>query len=272
MPELPEVETIKRDLLSNVVGKTITDVSFLWSKTLKNISVREFKKRVIGQKITDVRRRAKNIDLSLSSGDYLLLHMKMTGHILIAGADHMVDKSGSWLNNVELDSSLKDPTNQYIRAIFWLSDGIILAFSDLRKFGYIKLVTKNELAMIYEPYGAEPLTKEFSLKYLAERLKTNNLAIKKILMDQRQIAGIGNIYADEVLWQAGIHPLTKGKNIPAQKVADLFNSIQKILKKAVSLRGTSTSDFRDTAGKKGGYGEALNGTHFCPTCQKESNG
>jgi formamidopyrimidine-DNA glycosylase len=295
MPELPEVETIKRDLFSNVVGKKITDINFLWPGILKGTNIKEFRRLVVGQKILNVNRRAKMIDIMMSNGYSLLLHMKMTGHLIVAGAEWKVDKMGKWVKRGNAESPLYDPLNQYIRAIFWLSDGNILAFSDLRKFGYIKLVDKGELEEIYNTYGEEPLTGDFNIEYLRSILDNNNLAIKKILMDQKQISGIGNIYADEILWDAKIHPLTRGKNISASDVTKLYNAIENILKDAVRLRGTSTSDFRDTSGRKGGYGDILKaykrngqpcqrcereierivvggrGTHFCPHCQKEKN-
>jgi formamidopyrimidine-DNA glycosylase len=294
MPELPEVETIKSDLEKYLVGKKITGVNFLWKGILKNISIKEFSSAIVGRKILKVRRRAKNIDLELVGNKFLLFHMKMTGHLIYTDASWKIDKDGRWIHQGEKKSPLYDPLNQYIRVVFYLDDGKILAFSDLRKFAYLKLVDDDELKKSYQEYGPEPFSSEFNVKYLKNILTKKSIAVKKIITDQKQIAGIGNIYADEILWEAKIHPLTPGDKIPALKVKGLYLAIKKILKKAVAKRGTSTSDFRDLAGKKGGYENFLKayrrtglpcyrdktpierisvggrGTHFCPTCQKNN--
>jgi formamidopyrimidine-DNA glycosylase len=292
MPELPEVETIRRDLEKNIVGKKITGADFLWPGILKCVSAREFVKQVVGQRIVSVNRRAKNIDVTLTNDKCLLFHMKMTGHLIYTDADWKVDKEGKWIRRNGVDSPLYDPLNQYIRAIFWLDGGKILAFSDLRKFAYLKVLDKKELENSYESYGPEPFSKEFNTEYLKNVFANKKTPIKKIIMDQKRIAGIGNIYADEILWESRIHPLTPGGNLNDKDIFSIYDAILEILKRAVKMRGTSTSDFRDIAGKKGGYGKALNayrltgkpckrdntkierivvggrGTHFCPTCQK----
>jgi formamidopyrimidine-DNA glycosylase len=164
----------------------------------------------------------------------------------------------------------------------------ILAFSDLRKFAYLRLLDKQGLKKAYQKYGPEPLSKEFTEEYLSRVLSEKKIAIKKLLLDQEKIAGIGNIYADEVLFQAKIHPLQPANTIKPEKVKALYIAIKEILKRAIQFRGTSTSDFRDTEGKKGQFGDILKvyrrtglpcpndgtpikkitvggrGTHFCP--------
>lgn len=288
MPELPEVETIKNDLEKEIVGKTITGIDFLWAGILKGTPENEFRGNVIGQKIVGVHRRAKNIDIELSNGKYILLHMKMTGHLIVTTGDWKVDKNGKWIEKEGKESPLYDPLNQYIRMIFSLEGGNILAFSDLRKFAYAKLLSREELEKSYAEYGPEPFSKEFTEEYLRDILKGKKTAIKKILMDQKSIAGIGNIYADEILYDAKIHPLTSAEKISEAKTRALHSSIKKILTEAIKLRGTSVSDFRDTSGKMGKYGEVRRvyrraglpcasdgtlvkrivvggrGTHFCP--------
>lgn len=292
MPELPEVETIKSDLSKNLVGKKITGVDFLWTGILKNISVKDFIKQAVGQRILGVRRRAKNIDIMLSNNMYLLFHMKMTGHLIYTDDCWRVDSDGRWIHQGDKESPLYDPLNQYIRVIFYLDAGKILAFSDLRKFAYLKLLSEDELEKSYRQYGPEPFSAKFSVGYLKDILSKKKVAIKKVLMDQKQIAGIGNIYADEILWEVKIHPLTLANKISDDKIEKLHHVIQKILKEAILKRGTSISDFRDLDGKKGEYGKLLKayrqtglpcsrdrtpierisvggrGTHFCPTCQK----
>lgn len=292
MPELPEVETIKNGLTKSIVGKNITDINFLWPGILRNSTIKEFRTKVIDQKIMTVERRAKNIDISLANGYSLLFHMKMTGHLILANGKIKIGDDGKWIFGKNYMGPLSDPFNQYIRVVFWLSDGNIVAFSDLRKFAYIKLLAKNELDKFYSGYGPEPLSREFSLIYLKNILVGKRVAIKKLLIDQRQIAGIGNIYADEILWEARIHPLMISANLDDKMITKLHIAIIKILKEAVKLKGTSTSDYRDISGAKGKYGDALKvyrrtgepcprdnakiervkiggrSSHFCPKCQK----
>jgi len=293
MPELPEVETIKKDLEKNVIGRKITDVKFLWNGILRGVSESEFKGKVIGKEIANVERRAKNLNIKLDGKDLnLLFHMKMTGHLILTDDSWQVDTNGKWIVQNHAESPLVDPLNQYIRAIFYLDGDKILAFSDLRKFAYIKLLTDDELKKVFDEYGPEPFSPEFTKEYLSNIFAPKNIAIKKVLMDQKLVAGIGNIYADEILWEAKVHPLKKAKDLNQEEVSDIYIAILKILKKAVEMRGTSTSDFRDTEGKKGKYGDVRNvyrrtgepcprdgtpierisvgdrGTHFCPTCQK----
>ncbi|MDD3481225.1 MAG: bifunctional DNA-formamidopyrimidine glycosylase/DNA-(apurinic or apyrimidinic site) lyase [Patescibacteria group bacterium] len=290
MPELPEVETIRRDLYDKVRGNKITDFRLLNQKTLKGIPEKEFKKGVTREKIVDIERRAKILVLKLTNDKNILLHMKMTGHLLIEPASKEVDDRGNWVTE---EGPLKDSYNQYIRAIFYLSGDKICAFSDLRKFGYIKLVDKQELSQIFKDLGPEPFSREFTKEYLAQIFTGKRVAIKKVLMDQKNIAGIGNIYADEILYRAQVHPLTKADNLNEAEIAAIYQATKGILKEAIKLRGTSTSDFRDTEGEKGKYGMKLavykkngqpcpndgalierivvggRGTHFCPLEQKE---
>lgn len=292
MPELPEVETIKNDLVKNVRGRRITGVNFLWPGILKGMSPDEFAKKVNGRSIENIERRAKNLAVILDDGYTLLFHMKMTGHLIVVDNSWGVDSSGKWVHQGENTSPLYDPLNQYIRVIFSLDNGKILAFSDLRKFAYVKYMSAQELAEAFNKYGPEPLSSEFTVDYLKKTFEKKPVVIKKALMDQELIAGIGNIYADEILYAAKIHPLTKTKDLDSTQITAIHNSAIKILNQAIKMRGTSTSDFRDTEGKKGKFGDVLNvyrrtglpckkdgakivritvggrGTHFCPVEQK----
>lgn len=292
MPELPEVETIKRDLEKNVVGRQIVGVEFLWPGILKDFSVTEFEKAVVGKKILQVERRAKNLNINLEGDITLLFHMKMTGHLIFTEDYWQVDEQGKWEKHQGEESPLYDPLNQYIRAIFYLSGDKILAFSDLRKFAYVKLLTNQELQKNYEQYGPEPFSPGFSAEYLKSIFSKKSLPIKRVIMDQAIIAGIGNIYADEILYETKIHPLTKASKLTEEEIEKFRANTISVLKKAVELRGTSTSDFRDTEGKKGEFGSVLKvyrrtglpcfkdgakieriavggrGTHFCPKEQR----
>ena len=292
MPELPEVETIRRDLESELIGLKLTRVDFIWPGSLKGMAPENFKKSVIGKEIVAVERRAKNLAIKLSDNNYLLMHMKMTGHLLIESANKQLNPTGSWQAK---DGPLADPLNQFIRVVFWLNNGKIMAFSDLRKFGYIRLIGEEELSNIYAEYGPEPFSKAFSPDYLQTLFAKKKQAIKKVLMDQANVAGIGNIYADEILWAAKINPETPANTLTSGQFDSIYKFTREILKKAIELRGTSSSDYRDTKGEKGRYEARLNayrrtglpckrcqtpieritlggrGTHFCPNCQKRGS-
>lgn len=291
MPELPEVEIIKKGLLKKILGERILDVNTLFSGIVKGISIGRFKKEVINRKIIDIRRRGKNLLLFLDNGKILVIHFKLTGHALVASSDFEVDKEGRWLGE-NLHPYFLDPKNQFIRIIFLLTSNKKLAISDLRKFAYIKLFSQKELERFLKEYGPEPLEKDFSFEVFVKRIQKSQAPIKKVLMDQKIIAGIGNIYSDEALFEAKINPLTKANNLEKEQLKNLYKAIIEVLKKALAEKGTSISDFRDIEGKKGNYdllrkvyqrkGERCficgrkierikiggRSAHFCPNCQK----
>lgn len=292
MPELPEVETIKNDLQEKIIGQKIVSVFPLWKEIVKDIPFDKFKEQVEGRKIISVERRAKNLTVKLSDGLNLLIHLKMTGHLLLAEDTAEVSESGRWLKAKNKDLT-NDRQNQFIRIIFYLSGREMLAMSDMRKFAYIKLVDDKDLKKFLSQYGPEPFSSDFMPEKLAEILKNKKTAIKKVLMDQTLVAGIGNIYADEILYESKIHPLSASNKVSDKDAEVLYKNIKKVLKKAIEKRGTSTSDFRDIDGKKGTFGDLRNvyrrtdlpcpgcggpvkritiggrGTHFCPKCQRE---
>lgn len=287
MPELPEVETIKNDLKEKVVGKTITGGWTDWPKMIKQPPAEQFLGEIKGLKITDVRRRAKNLIFYLSNELFMLAHLKMTGHFLIAPANLL--KDNNWQSD---DQYLSDRVNQFIHFALYLDTGEVLAFSDMRKFGWVKLLTEKELDETFACLGPEPLDKDFTLEKLKEILSKKRGAIKKILLEQDTIAGIGNIYGDEILYKAGILPFREVQSLSTEEIENLYKAIKEVLATAVKLRGTSTSDYRDTSGKKGIYGDirkvyrrtgelcpecampverqkiAGRSAHFCRVCQK----
>lgn len=292
MPELPEVETIKEDLKKKIIGRKIISVFPLWKEIVKDVPFEVFRKQVAGKEIIDVQRRAKNLIIKLSDGLNLLIHLKMTGHFIVTSDKDKVSSDGRW-EKTENKLLLTDRMNQFIRIIFYLSDGKMMAMSDLRKFAYIKLVNDKELVEVLDKYGPEPFDKNFTAKKLAEILSKKKTAVKKVLMDQSQIAGVGNIYADEILWASRVHPLSQSNKLPQKDIVAIYENTKKILTESLKRRGTSTSDFRDTEGKAGTFGDFRNvyrrtdlpcpvcggpirrislggrGTHFCPRCQKE---
>lgn len=289
MPELPEVETIKRDLEKEVVGKAITSVTTDWPKTIAEPPFEAFSGLITGKKINKVDRRGKNLIISVNSS-YLLVHFKMTGHMIVADArklhkDHWDETDGSL--------PLADPVNQFIHVAFYLDDGRVMALSDLRKFARISLVNKERLDELLANLGPEPLKKDFTFNVFKNRLAGKKGPIKKVLLEQNIIAGIGNIYADEILFEAKVAPQHLVPDLKDNELKAIYENIIEVLSKAVRLRGTSTSDFRDARGEKGNYTKArkvyrLTGepcpdncgdvvkrikiagrsAHYCPSCQK----
>ena len=290
MPELPEVETTVRDLNKKVLGRTFIDIWTDFENIIKKPkSFEEFKNQIKGRKIRRIWRRGKNILLDLSGDKALLIHQKLTGHLLLG---QWVKKKGGW--QVKTPGSLaEDLRNRFLHLMFWLDDGKMLALSDLRKFAKVELLDQEELKKELSSFGPEPLEKSFTFEKFKEALsKKKKGKIKQILMDQEIIAGIGNIYSDEILWTAQIHPFKEVSNLSEAKLKKIYMAIKKILPLAIELKGESFSDFRRLSGEKGYFDKARKvyrragekcsrcgtiikkgkiagrSTHFCPKCQK----
>jgi len=268
MPELPEVQTIVSDLRKILPGLKIMDIETDWKKMFKNCSFENFKKEVIGEKILAVRRLGKNILIDLSGGKTILVHQKMTGHFLYGKWELVtppVAGGARWMGK-EAGAIRDDPQNRFIHLVFNLSKGKQLALSDLRKFAKVLLWPTDKLSELEDinNLGPDPTAPDFDFNKFQERLAplAAGLAgkkgkIKTVLMDQSVFAGIGNIYSDEILWLAGIHPLRQVSSLTREELEKIFSSTKKILKKAIEARGTSDSDYRDPSGNKGGYQEML---------------
>jgi len=300
MPELPEVETIRRDLAAVILNRRIAFIDILSPKTASH-SAAFFKKKLVGRKITEVGRRGKLLIFHLSPVknkgkktnkkkiDYLLIHLKMTGQLIYSDKKNIIAGGHSLNTRVELE----ELPNKQTRAILTLANGGRLFFNDLRKFGYLKLVSQSELEkLLANNYGPEPLTPAFTLAAFQESLSRTNVKIKAALLNQKLIAGLGNIYTDEVLWEARISPERPTKKITPPELKKLFAAINKIIKLAVKHRGTTFSDYVDARGKRGNFSKFLKvygrsgekcpnchnplkkqkiaerGTHYCPKCQK----
>ncbi|MCF7835718.1 MAG: DNA-formamidopyrimidine glycosylase [Candidatus Marinimicrobia bacterium] len=252
MPELPEVQTIVSDLDKVLPNLKIVGVWSDWKKTIKNPkNFSQFKKIILGKKIKDVKRRGKNILINLSDNTTLLIHQKMTGHMLY-GLFELKQKK--WI--AKNPGPIKDdPQNRFIHLVFELSNGRQLALSDVRKFAKVLMVKTDELKNLEDlkKIGPEPLEKSFTFKKFKEILKNKKGKIKNILMNQEIIAGIGNIYASEILWDAGVHPLKNIQKIKDNDLKKIYQSTKKILKIAIKMRGDSIIDYRDAFGKKGKY-------------------
>lgn len=264
MPELPEVQTIVNYLKPKIIGKKILDAESLADRTIrdhKNIS--EIRKRILGKKIIDVRRVGKQVVLQLSGQEYFLFHLMMTGKLL-----------------------LNPPaSSRHDRFIIFLSGKNKLVFNDIRKFGKCRIINSTD-----DLTGHDPL--KISLKVFLEAIKTKDKVIKIFLLNQRPISGIGNIYADEILWSAGVHPLRRTKSLADMEIKRIYQAMQDILNLSIKKGGTSSRNYRKPDGTEGEYyqirkayqrtGEkcARDGakiqriivggrsTHFCPGHQK----
>ncbi|XOA42679.1 MAG: DNA-formamidopyrimidine glycosylase [Candidatus Nealsonbacteria bacterium] len=292
MPELPEVETTVRGLKSKILGRKIKDVWIDFEKMVKKPkNFKEFKRKLKGKEIKNIKRRGKNILINLSNNKILLIHQKMTGHLLFG---EWVFKKGKWFS--EVSGPLRnDFKNQFLHLIFFLDNGKNLALSDLRKFAKVELWDENELenSKGFKDLGPEPLEKKFTfVKFKGVLGKRKKGKIKQVLMDQKIIAGIGNIYSDEILWEAQINPFRDIKTLKEKELKKIYKSMRKILKKGIKVKGDSVSDYRRIDGTKGDFGslekvyrkegkkcrrcgsiikrKKIGGrsTHFCPKCQK----
>ncbi len=274
MPELPEVQTTVNGIDKNLRGLVIRDVWTSYGGIIHQQKTHikskkyfiKFKKEVIGKKILGASRRGKNVLIHLTHDKTILVHMKMTGHLLYGKytqttfvtqnlnrqGKKMVEK---WVavNNGPLKD---DSFNQFIRLVFTLQNGKHLALSDMRKFAKVTLLKTGELESAPEliHLGPEPLEKTFTTKVLKERLsKRLNGKIKQVLMDQTIVAGIGNIYSDEILWASGIHPLRQVKKLSQEDFQNIFSYIKIILKKGIDFKGDSMSDYRNIDGNPGKF-------------------
>jgi formamidopyrimidine-DNA glycosylase len=270
MPELPEVETVKNELLPHVVGRHITGITLFWERIVRQPPLQEFYSRLVGQEITDITRRGKYLIFSLSSDDLWIVHLKMTGSLII-GQD-----SG-------------EPP-RFTRAIIHLDNDTSIFFRDPRKFGVMWLV--KDTKDIESKLGPEPLGAGFSREALAERLGRRTAPIKALLLDQKFIAGVGNMYADEALFAAGIHPQRAGGSLSQEEVERLHRALQRILWAAIGNKGASVDTYFRPDGSEGtahfefkvahrlggktcpvcgGPIERIvvrnRGTYFCPRCQ-----
>lgn len=250
MPELPEVETIARDLDKKLRNKKIKEVEVLDKKAL-NIGAPEFREQAIGQAVKSISRRAKMIIIELGE-KYLLIHLKMTGQLVY------VSKKEKIAGGHPMAREGKELPNKFTRVIFKFGDNSKLYFNDVRRFGWIKLADIKGLEENLKDLGIEPLSKEFILKKFKEILaRKRNSAVKQALMDQRRVAGIGNIYADEILFEAGIKPFREIGTLSEPEIKKLWLAIPKILKYAVKRRGTTFSDYVDAEGEVGSFAKYL---------------
>ena len=250
MPELPEVETIARGLANAVVGRTVGAVAVSLPKVVLP-EPKRFAQKLTGRRIDAVGRRGKFVVLSLDSGGALVVHLRMTGRLIVQRAE---------------TTTLEPYTNVSITFV----DGARLCFADVRQFGRMRLVEPEE------PWaaevGLEPLSDEFSFEKFSDLLDGRTTPIKVFLLDQRRVAGIGNIYACEALWDARIRPTRPAGSLSRLARRRLHTAIQDVLRRAIDMRGTSVDDYVDADGLRGGFQNELNvysrDGHGCPRCKR----
>lgn len=269
MPELPEVETTVRALRQPLVGRTFTEVRCYWPRQIVTPSLTELQQRLHGQQVNAITRRAKYLLFHLSAGDTLIIHLKMTGHLSVVAQD--------------------SPADKHTHLIIGLADGDELRFRDMRKFGRVYLVSDPD--EVLAGLGPEPLDEAFTVDVLHERLNGRSRTLKPLLLDQSFVAGIGNIYADEALFVARLHPERKADSLTDQEIAALHAAIQQVLRLGIRREGASIQNYVKPDGQRGDMQNAVavfrrtgfpcpvcgtsiermvlggRSTHFCPVCQ-----
>ncbi len=289
MPELPEVETIRRGLARLIVGKTISgSENYNSTKSFPNTTA-DVEQFLYGASVTDVRRRAKVLLIDLSSGYTLVTHLKMTGQIII------VEGGDRWGGGHPSDSFIHTLPDNTTRERLDFTDGSRLYFNDLRKFGWMKLYPSLEVPNIdfMQKVGPEPLEDTFTSKEFIPRIRRRNgTTVKAAILDQTVLAGVGNIYADEGLWGAKIHPATRVREVSDAALAELLQRIKDVMNLSIEKGGSTDKNYVDAEGKKGSYLKFANvfrregqtcprhpdvviekirvagrGTHICSVCQ-----
>ncbi|PIP75102.1 MAG: hypothetical protein CO135_03450 [Candidatus Levybacteria bacterium CG_4_9_14_3_um_filter_35_16] len=288
MPELPEIETIKIGLRKYLIGKKIVDVEVNIPKMFVGK-----KEDILGAKIVNLKRIGKGLIMELDNNFVLAVHLKMTGQLVYRDENTKSQVLSKKVGGETLPS-------KYSHIIFSLDRGGVLFYNDLRQFGWIKVIKKDELMDVpfFKEMGPEPKVgddiagKELTIDYFKEVVQKGNLPIKIILMDQKRIGGIGNIYANDALFKAGIDPRRKGKTLTKKEIKKLYDAVFYIIKKSLQYGGSSDENFVNALGQEGNYqkhalvygkkgqkcpkcGSVIEkiflggrGTFFCPICQK----
>lgn len=288
MPELPEVETVKRGLEELVVNRVVESVAFDWPKGFPN-SQTDVDAFLLKAEVTSIARRGKALIITLSTNYALVVHLKMTGQLVFVSDEA---RFGAGHPNDSLIHHLPDRST---RVTLRFADGSALFFNDQRKFGWMKLLPEGQVMDLpfFKNLGPEPLEPEFTSKIFVQRFKNRGRStIKAALLDQKVLAGVGNIYADEALFAAKIHPATRVADVPKKKMELLYEELRTVLQKSIAAGGSSDKNYVNAEGKKGSYltfakvfrleGKpcprcgtiiekirvAGRGTHVCPYCQK----
>jgi formamidopyrimidine-DNA glycosylase len=288
MPELPEVETIRAGLAKLLPGRVVKDVWYDWDKSFSNAPA-DVARFLVGATVEKVRRRAKVLIIELSSGWALIIHLKMTGQLVFVGTGQ---RFGAGHPSKDMLAELPVKSTH---VVLDFTDGSKLFFNDQRKFGWVRLLPAIEIPEIdfFKKVGPEPLDSDFTVDLFIGRLmRRKNSNIKAVLLDQTVVAGVGNIYADESLWGARIHPATLVSQVPKTKLVALYNSLIDVLNLSIAKGGSTDRNYVDAEGQKGSYLSFANvfrkegqpcprcgtpiekirvagrGTHICPRDQK----
>lgn len=252
MPELPEAETIARDLRGRVVGKTVTRVEVAKPDVLApGLTARRLGAGLRGHAIRDVGRRGKNVVLRFDDGRVLVVNLGMTGRLVFSGAPRAAEL-------------------RHVAARLFLDDGHAILYDDSRRFGRMALLSAAEWEEAQERLGIEPLSDELTAERLYALTRGSRVAIRNWLLDQTKLAGVGNIYANEALFRAGIRPTRRAGTLTRRETAALRDALRDVLTEAIAARGTTVSDYRDSAGEPGGFGPRLRvydrEGEPCPVC------
>ncbi|MBN2076013.1 MAG: bifunctional DNA-formamidopyrimidine glycosylase/DNA-(apurinic or apyrimidinic site) lyase [Dehalococcoidales bacterium] len=273
MPELPEVETVRNELTPHVIGRRITGLTFEWDGIVKKIPVEDFKSGVIGQEILNLDRRGKYLIFSLISGKFMIIHLKMTGSLLVQNTGNELPR--------------------FTRAVIHLDNDTDIVFRDPRKFGVMRLVDDPE--SIVGKLGPEPLKDDFTIDVFRKRLINRKSPMKALLCDQNVIAGIGSMYADEVMFDTGVYPMRLPESLSDKEKEHLYEAIRRILWAAIENKGASVNTYYRPDGSEGTAhfefnvahrgGQPCNicgtpiermvvrgrGTYYCPKCQADKS-
>lgn len=287
MPELPEVETVRKQLADRIIGREIVDVDVKDWKSVKHD--RYFQKKLIGQTIEAMNRKGKYLFVALSNDDaWLMIHLKMTGRLIFESADTSELAGGGH----HMEHLPEEQPHDHTRIIFTFADGSHLYFNDMRKFGWIRRVDQQAVEEQKAALGPEPLTAAYTKNVLADTLEGRNTSLKAALLKQKDIAGLGNIYVDEACWRAGIRPDRRAGDLNAAEIQALYDATQSVLIDSLAYGGTTFRDFADTGGEYGNFTDRLavfgrdgkecprcgatiakircagRGTHICSSCQE----
>ena len=288
MPELPEVETVRLQLLRKVVGKKITKIQIYKPRTVEHNPT--FETRLLGNTIEYINRIGKLLIFSFvkQSNLYMLSHLKMTGQFFY------IDKKGDVVGSGHSDKDSEHMVfpHKHSRVAFIFEDGGTLYFNDMRLFGYLKLTTKDEMELAIKRFGPEPTSPEFNTKWFVKNIIKKNTSVKAALLNQQFIAGLGNIYVDEALWQAKVLPTRRCYTLTTKEALAIAKASGEIMNESIKVGGTTFQHFIDADGNKGNFSSHLQvfgrqgapctrcdhtiekirlvgrGTHFCSKCQR----
>ncbi len=286
MPELPEVETVRLQLKNKIIGKKISGVEVFNDKTVNNDS--DIETKLVSKILSNIDRVGKLMIFNFEDEDdlFMLAHLKMTGQFFY------VDEGGTTGGGHSMTEADLDLPTKHTRVAFYFTDKSSLYFNDMRKFGYTKLVSRNEMELARERFGPEPISDDFDCEDFYEKLKRRKTPIKAALLDQTFVAGLGNIYVDEALWRAKVRPTRRADKVTKKEAVELCKAAGDVMNESIAVGGTTFQHFKDTGGENGNFTDYLKvfgqqgkpcprcsetikkircagrGTHFCPKCQK----